>query len=83
VKFGFGRAVRDACRMIQNDQMTRTDALDLARKYDGEFPDESLDEMMQYLRMDREELDRTIDLHRNAEIWTAEGGRWRLRHPVA
>jgi N-acetyl sugar amidotransferase len=83
VKFGFGRAVRDACRMIQNDQMTRTEALDLARKYDGEFPDESLDEMMQYLRMDREELDRTIDLHRNAEIWTAEGGRWRLRHPVA
>ena len=23
IKFGFGRATRDACRMIQNDQMSR------------------------------------------------------------
>src|SRR4029078_3063404 len=48
IKFGFGRAVRDACRMIQNGQMTRAEALDLARKYDGEFPDEFLDEMMDH-----------------------------------
>ena len=82
IKFGFGRAVRDACRMIQNGQMTRAEALDLARKYDGEFPDEFLDEMMDYLGMDRPELERTIDLHRNSEIWAKDGGRWRLRYPV-
>ena len=39
IKFGFGRAVRDACRMIQNDQMTRAEGLELARRYDGEFPE--------------------------------------------
>lgn len=83
VKFGFGRAVRDACRMIQNDQMTRAEALDMARKYDGEFPEEFLEDMLDYLGMDRAELERTIDLHRNSEIWTQEGGRWRLRYPVA
>jgi N-acetyl sugar amidotransferase len=27
IKFGFGRAVRDACRMIQNEQMSRKKAL--------------------------------------------------------
>jgi len=82
VKFGFGRAVRDACRMIQNDQMTRAEALDVARKYDGEFPEEFLGDMMDYLGMDRAELERTIDLHRNAEIWAKDAGRWRLRYPV-
>jgi hypothetical protein len=83
VKFGFGRAVRDACRMIQNGQMTRAEALDIARKYDGEFPEEFLEDMLDYLAMDRAELERTIDLHRNSEIWIQEGGRWRLRYPVA
>jgi hypothetical protein len=62
--------------------MTRAEAIDLARKYDGEFPDEFIDDMMAYLGMDRAELDRTIDLHRNPEIWAQEGGRWRLRYPV-
>jgi hypothetical protein len=83
IKFGFGRAVRDGCRMIQNGQMTRDEALDLARKYDGEFPEEFLSDMMDYLGMDRAELDRTIDLHRNPEIWAQEGSQWRLRYPVA
>jgi N-acetyl sugar amidotransferase len=83
IKFGFGRAVRDACRMIQNDQMTRAEALDTARKYDGEFPEEFLEDMLDYLGMDRAELERTIDLHRNSEIWIQEAGRWRLRYPVA
>ena len=83
IKFGFGRAVRDTCRMIQNGQMTRAEALELARKYDGEFPEEFLDDMMEYLGMDRTELDRTIDLHRNPEIWVQDGGKWRLRYPVA
>jgi N-acetyl sugar amidotransferase len=82
VKFGFGRAVRDACRMIQNGQLPREEALELARRHDGEFPEEHLDDMLEYLRMDREELERTIDLHRNPELWTREDGEWRLRYPL-
>jgi N-acetyl sugar amidotransferase len=82
VKFGFGRAVRDACRMIQNGQMTRVEAVELARKYDGEFPEEFLDEMLEYLRMPRAELLETIDLHRNPELWKKEDGAWRLIHPL-
>jgi N-acetyl sugar amidotransferase len=81
IKFGFGRAVRDACRMIQNHQMTRDDALALARKYDGEFPEEHLDDMLAYMDMDRAELSRIVDLHRNPELWHHEGGEWRLCCP--
>jgi N-acetyl sugar amidotransferase len=82
VKFGFGRTVRDACRMIQNRQMTRDEAVALAHRYDGEFPEEFLDDVLDYLSMDRDELERVIDLHRNTEIWAKDDDAWRLRYPV-
>jgi N-acetyl sugar amidotransferase len=82
IKFGFGRAVRDACRMIQNHQMTRAEGLALARRYDGEFPELHLDDVLDYLGMSREELLRTIDLHRNPELWDHDGAGWRLRYPL-
>jgi N-acetyl sugar amidotransferase len=84
VKFGFGRAVRDACRQIQNGQMSREEGLELARRYDGEFPEEHLDDMLDYLSMSRDELVETIDLHRNPELWARDAdGSWLLRHPLA
>lgn len=81
VKFGFGRAVRDACRMIQNGQMTRDEALALAQRYDGEYPNEHLAAMLDYLDMERDELDATIDLHRNPELWQKTDDRWQLLYP--
>jgi N-acetyl sugar amidotransferase len=82
IKFGFGRAVRDACRLIQNRQMTREQGLELARKYDGEFPEEHLSAMLDYLGMSRKELLEAIDLHRNPELWEQADGNWRLRYPI-
>ncbi len=81
VKFGFGRTVRDACRMIQNDQMTRTEALALAEKYDDEFPQQYLSENLEFLGMTEPECMETIDLHRNSEIWNFDGNHWKLRNP--
>jgi N-acetyl sugar amidotransferase len=83
IKFGFGRAVRDASRMIQNGHLTRAEGLEYARRYDGEFPAEHFDVMVEYLGMTREGLMETIDLHRNPEIWKKEDGAWRLRFPIA
>jgi N-acetyl sugar amidotransferase len=82
VKFGFGRAVRDGSRLIQTGHMTREQALDLARKYDGEFPSRFLDEVLDYLDMTMEEFTETIDRHRNSEIWDRRDGRWTLRFPL-
>jgi len=56
--------------------------LEYARRYDGEFPAEHLDAMLEYLDMSRHQLIETIDLHRNPEIWARDGGEWRLRFPV-
>lgn len=82
IKFGFGRAVRDASRMIQNGHMTREEALTLACKYDGEFPKEFFSEALEYLGITEAEFQETVDKHRNHEIWKFDGSGWELRYPV-
>ncbi len=82
IKFGFGRAVRDACRMIQNDQMTRAEGLELAKKHDGEYPEEFLDEVLEYLKLDRKTFAEIVDKHRNSEVWMRGQDGWNLRHPL-
>ena len=79
IKFGFGRATRDACRMIQNDQMSRDEGLSLVAQYDAEFPQTFFEENLDYLGMNRAEFTRLVDLHRNSEIWRRE--EWKLRFP--
>jgi N-acetyl sugar amidotransferase len=81
IKFGFGRATRDACRMIQNGQMTREQGLEYARLYDAEFPSEHLRENLEFLGMSEAEFYEIVDMHRNEEIWTKEGQAWVLRNP--
>lgn len=81
VKFGFGRATRDACRLIQNRRMSREEGLRAARDYDDEFPSTHFRENLEYLGLDEPEFTEIVDLHRNAEIWEFRGNRWELRHP--
>jgi N-acetyl sugar amidotransferase len=82
IKFGFGRAVRDASRLIQNGHMTRDEGLNLARKYDDEFCFEHFDEVLEYLDLTKAEFVQIVDQHRNPEIWEKEGTRWVLRNPL-
>ena len=81
VKFGFGRATRDSCRMIQNGQMSRAEALELVRKYDDEFPASHHADHLDYLDVDETEFVETVDKHRNQEIWRLDGNQWKLRFP--
>jgi N-acetyl sugar amidotransferase len=83
VKFGFGRAVRDASRLIQNGHLTREEGVELARKYDDEFCHEHFEEVLEYLDLTTEEFDRIVDQHRNPEVWKKSGSRWILRNPLS
>jgi N-acetyl sugar amidotransferase len=82
IKFGFGRASRDASRLIHNKHMTREEAVVIARKYDGEFPRTHYDDVLKYLSMSNDEFAQIVDLHRNSEIWQMSGNEWRLRHSI-
>ena len=81
IKFGFGRATRDASRMIQNGHLGRAEGLELVRKHDDEFPATFFDENLDYLGLSAPEFTETVDLHRNSEIWEFAGNRWQLRFP--
>ena len=79
IKFGFGRATRDSCRMIQNNQMSREEAIKLARKYDHEFPDVDFEEILNYLNITDEKFEEIVNKHRNKEIWkTNINNKWEL-----
>lgn len=82
IKFGFGRTVRDASRLIQNGHMSRREGLELARRYDAEFPYECFRDNLEYLGMNEEEFTRIVDMHRNPEIWKKDGKEWVLRYPL-
>ena len=79
IKFGFGRATRDSCRMIQNNQMTREEAIKLANSYDHEFPKDNMNEILEYLDLSKDKFEEIIDKHRNKEIWkTSINNKWEL-----
>jgi len=81
IKFGFGRATRMASRLIQRGHMTREQGLELARKYDGEFPQSYLPDVLKYMDMDHREFENIVEQHRNPEIWERTDGIWQLRTP--
>ncbi len=83
VKFGFGRATRDSCRMIQNHQMTREKGIELARKYDNEFPSKDFDEVLSFLDLKEDEFEKIVNKHRNEEIWkTGLSNKWELINSI-
>ena len=79
VKFGFGRALRDAARLIQNGHLHRDKALEYVRKYDHEFPSKHIEEHLKYLGLTKGEFTEVVNKHRNSEIWEEHGNEWRLR----
>jgi N-acetyl sugar amidotransferase len=80
IKFGFGRAVRDLSRQIQFGKIKRKNALALARKYDGEFPHESLPKVLKFLNISKQKFTQIVDLHRPPKIWVKDSGKWHHKH---
>ena len=79
IKFGFGRAVRDTSRFIQNSQMSRNEALEIVKKYDGEFPKNDLKEVLEYLNLNNFDFEEIINKHRNSEVWKKDNNSWKLK----
>lgn len=83
VKFGFGRCTEDASQEIRNGHITREEGKALVGKFDGEFPERYLMDVMKFLGMDpdyfRHEL---TDRFRSPHLWVKDNGVWKLRHNV-
>ena len=79
IKFGFGRASRDASRMIYRGLLSRDEAIKLASKYDDEPVKKYRHETLGYLGLNELEFEKAIDLHRNDEIWGKNDNEWILK----
>jgi N-acetyl sugar amidotransferase len=83
IKFGIGRATYDASQEIRNRHLTRDEAVNLVRKYDGEFPDKYFNEIMQYLEINPEYFKNELaDKFRSPHLWGKVDDIWKLRHTV-
>ena len=69
--------------MIQNNQMSRSDAIKLARKYDSEFPENDFAEVLNYLEINSDQFESIVNKHRNNEIWkTNRSNKWELINSI-
>ena len=69
LKFGFGRATQDAGIEIRRGAMTREQGINLAKIYDGKFPEEFVDLFLDYYRMSKKEFIETINRHTNKKLF--------------
>ena len=51
IKFGIGRATHDASQEIRNNDITRSEAINIVEKFDGEYPRRFIPELMKYLSL--------------------------------
>ena len=81
-KFGLGRASYDASQEIRNGHITRSEAINLVKKYDGECPQDVLPEFLEYADISIEKFRSTIDRLRPDHLWEKVGGDFVLKNPI-
>jgi len=82
IKFGIGRATSDAAHQIRDSIITRDEGIDLVHQYDGEYPARYLKEFLDYMDMNMNTLNKTIDKFRRPIVWKKTNGQWNLRQQV-
>jgi N-acetyl sugar amidotransferase len=68
-KYGNGRATWDACQEIRCGHLSRKQGVALVKRYDNEFPYETLDLFLDYFEMSISEFWSTINRFRNDRLW--------------
>lgn len=75
LKYGFGRANQDACIEIRRGAMSRSQAVQLVRLYDGEYPGEFEEIYLDYFSMTREEFSQVLAKWTNLDLFEFSGSR--------
>jgi len=82
LKFGFGRATQDAGIEIRRGAMTRDQAVNLVKLYDGHYPEEYLQAYLEYYKMTLSEFDAVLDKWVNRDLFEKNEGRWQPKFSV-
>lgn len=83
IKFGLGRASRDAQMEIRHKHITREEGVALVRRYDGEFPQKYFKEFLEYIEITQDHFWEVVDRYRLPHLWKKVNGKWQLKHVVS
>ena len=72
IKYGHGRCSYDASQEIRNNHITLKEAKALIKKYDGEYPDKYLMDVLYYLEIKKDEFDKLCNKFRSPHLWAKE-----------
>ena len=82
IKFGMGRATADASQEIRTGKITREEAIVLVREYDGEFPYQHLQDLLDYTGLSEGQFFSVVDSFRSPRLWEKKDGLWHLKHQI-
>ncbi len=83
LKFGIGRATSDAAHEIRDNHLTRSEAVRLVKKYDGEFPKKHYKKFLNYCNLTETEFQQICDSWRATHLWTKKNNKWKLKKKVS
>lgn len=83
IKFGLGRATSDSAHEVRDGHLTREEAVQLVKKFDGEFPKKYFQTFLEYCDITDEYFHEVIDSWRSPHLWEQIDGEWKLKHTVA
>jgi N-acetyl sugar amidotransferase len=76
LKFGFGRATQDVGIDIRRGAMSREQGIELVHVYDNHFPEEYINQYLEYYQMTEKDFIDVIDKFANKELFEKRDGRW-------
>ena len=82
IKFGMGRATADAAQEVRTGKITRGEAIALVKEYDGEFPQQHMEEVLEYMDITEEKFYEVVDSFRQPRLWDKGRNGWVIRHQI-
>lgn len=82
IKYGLGRCSYDSSQEVRNKHLNRVEAKALVKKFDGEFPDKYINEVLDFIDMKKEEFYNLCNKFRSPHLWKKTGKGYKLRHTV-
>lgn len=79
LKFGFGRCTQDVGIDIRRGALSRKQGTALVKAYDGEYPEDYIEDYLKYFDMTENEFDEVLDKFVNKEVLHKVNGRWILK----
>lgn len=83
LKFGFGRTTSEIGNEIRRGAMSRAQAVNITKKFDGEFPAKHVDSYLEYYGMTLDEFNAVLDKWANKELFEKRDGRWTPRFTIS